>query len=317
MHESRFRAMGTDCHLLVDSGDVEHEQALLDLARTRVELLEQSWSRFQSTSELSRLNGRAGTGPIEVSADLLTLGRRMQQAWHLTAGLFDPTVLTSMLSLGYDADFSTIAAGGAATDITLLPAPGMGGVLIDDEASTISLPHGVGLDPGAIGKGLAADIIARELRDAGADGVLVNLGGDIAISGHLGEPWCVELIDERMPRDAEPRRLDVLSFDPQADRIGIATSTTLKRRWAQGRHHVIDPRSGAPSAEELVQVTVIDDEAWRAEVLATAALLHDDAYAWLTEQGVTALLVTADTVHRTPRIGATTVDAQRKEYAHG
>lgn len=314
MHETRFRAMGTDCHVLVEVGDVAHGQALLDLARTRVELLEQSWSRFRPISELSRLNSRAGTGPIHVSADLLLLGERMQEAWHMTNGLFDPTVLTSMMAMGYNADFATIStiAVPAVTDIGLLPAPGMGGVRVDSEASTISLPAGVGLDPGAIGKGLAADIIASELRDAGARGVLVNLGGDIRLAGQLDEPWCIEVLDERLVPESGVRPLDVLTFDSELEQMGIATSTTLKRRWAEGRHHVIDPRTGAPSARSPVQVTVLANEAWRAEVLATAALLHDDADAWLGQQGIAALIVTSDAVQRTPHMGA-----QRKEYAHG
>ena len=296
----QFRAMGTDCHVLVHA-PAELLEDLTDLARERVELLEQCWSRFRPDSELSHLNNVAGLGPRLVSADLLLLARRMHDAWLTSRGLFDPTVLTSMTALGYDTDFATVSARAASslTDITLAAAPGMSGVVIDLDASTVALPSGVGLDPGAIGKGLAADVIADELWSAGAQGVLVNLGGDISIAGTApaGAPWSIGIEDERREVDAPDRVLRVLEFPLGTDRIGIATSTTLKRRWAQGRrHHVIDPRTGTMSTSDLVQVTIVAGTAWEAETLATTALLmpSTEAAAWIQTRDVTGILLTAD-----------------------
>jgi len=299
MKPVQFRAMGTDCHILIEADDRALEQELARLAVQRVDILEQCWSRFRPTSELSMLNARAGAGSIAVSEDLLLLVSRMAQAWELSDGLFDPTVLQSMNRLGYDADFATVVtrASGAATDISVIPAPGMSGVRLDASAATVSLPVGVGLDPGAIGKGLAADIVAEDLAAAGARAVLVNLGGDISIAGALDVPWVVGLDDERLPRDLEDRTLQILEFPAGTDRLGIATSTTMKRRWAQGRrHHVIDPRTGTMSSSDLVQVTVVDGAAWRAEVLATAALLQpsDLARTWLDELDIPAILLADD-----------------------
>ena len=304
MAESRFRAMGTDCHVLVVAPDPIGGE-LLALARERVEILEQCWSRFRPTSELSHLNATAGRGPQPVSGDLLLLVETMTRAWQSTGGLFDPTVLTSMRSLGYDADFAQVQARPASSldDVTLAVAPGMSGVQVEREPSTVGLPAGIGLDPGAIGKGLAADVIADELWAAGADGVLVNLGGDIAIAGVAGEgePWAIGLEDERQPADHPDRVLRVLEFPVGTDRVGIATSTTLKRRWAQGRrHHIIDPRTGAMSTSELVQVTVVAASAWEAEAHATTALLlpPSGAAAWLRDRDLTGVLLTeTDEIH--------------------
>ena len=293
--------MGTDCHVLVHAPAAAQE--LADLAVERVELLEQSWSRFRPASELSRLNASAGHGPQRVSADLLSLGQSMREAWLGTGGLFDPTVLTSMRALGYDADFATVTARSAAAldDVLLAAAPGMSAVAIDESCSTISLPAGVGLDPGAIGKGLAADIVAEELSGAGAHGVLVNLGGDISLAGEpaAGEPWSIGIEDERRSADHPDRVMQTLVV--AGDRAGVATSTTLKRRWAQGRrHHVIDPRTGSMSDSDLLQVTVVAGSACTAEWSATAALLQpaDVALAWLEQQDRTAILLTDERVLR-------------------
>jgi FAD:protein FMN transferase len=295
--EGRFRAMGTDCHVLVSAqGSVAAE--LVDLARERVELLEQAWSRFRPDSELSRLNARAGIGPVDASADLMLLVSAMREAWVGTGGLFDPTVLASMRALGYDADFATVAGRAHdVADVTLAAAPGMSDVRIDEGRGTVDLPSGIGLDPGAIGKGLGADVIVEELSAAGATGVLVNLGGDVSLAGLPGdEEWAIGVEDERRAADDPTRLMAVIGLPSGTQRGGIATSTTLKRRWAQGRrHHVIDPRTGTMSTSDLVQVTVVGATAAIAEVTATTALLlpSEQAATWLEDRVPTAYLLTA------------------------
>ena len=295
---TRFRAMGTDCEVHVTAaGDAGPD--LGALAIERIELLEQSWSRFRPSSELNRLNARAGAGPVLVSDDLLHLVQRMHDAWHRTDGLFDPTVLASMTALGYDTDFATVLSRPAThwQDVVTAPAPGMSAVVVDRADSTVTLPMGIGLDPGAIGKGLAADMVAEELLSAGAHRVLVNLGGDIAVAGPTDDdtPWHIGLEDERRSRGSDDRLERVLAVTgPQA---GVATSTTMKRRWAQGRrHHVIDPRTGQVSNGDLAQVTVVAGSACDAEVLATAALLLPStlAAAWLADRTANGVLMLAD-----------------------
>lgn len=303
-----FRAMGAACAVSVYADVVTDD--LVQVAALRVELLEQSWSRFRESSELNRLNSLVGTGPILVSSDLLTLVWHMKRAWELTNGLFDPTMLSEIKAAGYDADYATVLARGALADAAMwnqtsaastVRSSAMGSVEIDLEASTVALPFGVGLDPGAIGKGLAADIIANEIMAAGATGVLVDLGGDIVVAGKPDgtSAWVLAIEDERDP-DNPNRQAQLVSFiaaDPfiddegivQFDTMGIATSSTLFRRWSGGtRHHVIDPRTGQMADPQLVQATVWCGAGWLAEVSATAALLmkSGEAVSWLEQHEV-------------------------------
>ena len=318
--ELHFRAMGTDCQAMVIAPGGA-ATTLVELARDRVELLEQCWSRFRPDSELNRLNDRAGQGPVRVSEDLMRLVQQMHQAWELTDGLFDPTVLAAMKAHGYDADFATVSArpADALASVIASSTPGMSAVAIDVDHATVTLPQGIGLDPGAIGKGLAADLIIDEIIDAGATGALVNLGGDVAIGGHDVSTWAIAVQDERKSPTDEDRVLTVLHFDADATRLGTATSTTLKRRWAQGRrHHVIDPRTGTMSTSPLVQVTVVGSAAWQAEVLATAALLLDphSASALLRSHGLTSVLMTADAISTVPD-DLLDLTSREREHAHG
>lgn len=306
--------MGTTCEVTVDA--IAGAEALCDLAATRVALLEQCWSRFRPTSELSRLNARAGQGPVQASGDLLVLVQAMRQAWERTDHRFDPTVLHAVRAAGYDADFATVIAREALAGATATDAgsgagaqavPGMSGIVVDGD--TIALPTGVGIDPGAIGKGLAADLVAEEILGAGATGVMVSLGGDIRFAGQPGDDpaWVVSVVDERLPRESADRILRWIPFDPGTASGAVATSTPLKRRWPAGsngsmRHHVIDPTTGEVADLDLVQATVVADEGWWAEVAATAALLlgPQQAPLWLQEQELSYLLLDPTTVYESP-----------------
>lgn len=263
-----FRAMGTDCVVVV-YGAREYTDVLADLAQRRVALLEDLWSRFRDDSELSRLNTRAGQGPIAVSRETELLVRRMRQAWEATAGAYDPTVLAAVRANGYDRDLTDVRALETPLFLSAQPAVGMTGVEVD--RGTITLPAGIGLDPGAIGKGLAADIVVDEIMAAGANGVLVDLGGDIALAGHPGSEseWCIDVRDERTRCSSG----QTVRFPAGIDHAGVATSTTKTRRFADARHHVINPATGASTNEAVVQVTVAGSPAWWCEVWATAALV--------------------------------------------
>lgn len=281
-----FRAMGTDCAISVWSPACAED--LAQVARTRVEILEQCWSRFRATSELSLLNARAGQGPVEVSEDLHVLVTAMKSAWERTGGVFDPTVGTAMRAWGYDVTFTDVIARDHDAVVAFRPAPGMAGVRID--GCTITLPSGVELDPGAIGKGLAADIIAREIHATGATGVLVDLGGDIVVRGRPGtDTWRIAVSDEREPDSV------IHTFEITEEHAGIATSSVVRRRWAGTRHHVIDPMTGAIADTGAVQVTVLAPTGADAEVIATAAILGRDPHRTFRQHGVTGIALHAHT----------------------
>lgn len=253
--------MGADAHLVVVGGP----RHLIEVARRRVDELEARWSRFRPDSEISELNRRAGQA-VRVSADTVLLVERSIEAWGSTGGSFDPTVLGAMLRAGYHRSFDELDRPGAPSTSALVI--GCTDIVVAD--GTVRLPAGSGFDAGGIGKGLAADLVAVETMRAGADGVCVNLGGDLRVSGSgpAGAAWTIAL---EHPRLDHPVALLGLSEG------AVATSTTLRRRWVvdgTARHHLIDPATGEPSTTDLELATVIAGEAWLAEVLAKAVLLR-------------------------------------------
>lgn len=288
--EVRGRAMGSDLHVIVWAP--ASAERLAELAAYRVELLEQCWSRFRPESELNLLHARAGHGAIPVSEDLHRLVSALVRACSWSEGDVDATVLGGMVAMGYDADFEVIRSTPMPMSWERMPGQGMGGVRVGDGA--VALPRGVGLDPGAIGKGLAGDIVTAEIAASGAHAVLVSIGGDVVTHGtppDTGE-WRISLRDDRTDSRAE---IDVVTLSGEAR--AVATSSTLRRRWS-GRHHVLDPRSGSPVASDVVQATVVADCGWRAEAGATVALVRGSSSApWLAERGCTAYLLAGVPAH--------------------
>lgn len=276
---SAFRAMGSDISITVWG---EGCQELVALAASRLETLEQAWSRFRPDSELSRANARAGFGAFEISHDLVELVQRMLDSAELTQGLFNPTMARIIESLGYNVDFPQVAA----SSIDSLPAvPSTSGIVL--EGNELELSSGVALDPGAIGKGLAGDIVCREFMAAGAVGVVADVGGDVVVAGTPGDDiWRIAVVDETSPESC----LAMVSHESGS--FAVATSSVMRKRWA-GVHHVIDPRTGTVSDTDLIQATVVADSGWKAEALATAAMVlgHQEGEKFLDAMNIEHLLV--------------------------
>jgi thiamine biosynthesis lipoprotein len=282
--ERRFRAMGSDCHIIVVGGS----DGLLDDGVAMVAEFEERWSRFLPFSEISRLNRHAGRA-LTVSADTLALVELAVDGWNRTGGRFDPTVLGDLARAGYDRSFEHIAE--PRPDRSTL-VRGCGDIVIDHRAQTVTIPPGVGFDPGGLGKGFAADLVAERLFARGAKGVCVNLGGDVRVVGRppVGPSWTVAVVH---PFSGETvATIDL--FDG-----AVATSSRTRRVWSTAdgpAHHLIDPTTGRSAWADLASVTVVAADAGEAEILSKDAFLAGRARALelVADAGAHALLVADD-----------------------
>lgn len=267
--ERRGQAMNTSIHVVA----VGASPAQVDGAVARLHELEARWSRFIPSSEVSAMN-RAPERFHMVSADTALLVERSVQACQLTDGAFDPSVLEAVRALGYDRSFEQLTRS-SHQSTNAVGAPGCDQIevsLLADGNGLVRLGPGVGFDPGGIGKGLAADLLVAELLDSGVAGAMVNIGGDLVCRGvaPTDDGWVVEV---REPSVAD----EPVAFLALASGA-VATSTTKKRSWlvdGERRHHVVDPARGACTTG-LILATVIADEGWRAEALATQLLVSGD-----------------------------------------
>ncbi|HJY70776.1 MAG TPA: FAD:protein FMN transferase, partial [Streptosporangiaceae bacterium] len=224
-----WRALGTLVHLVVtEPSCLPAARGLLEADLAAVDL---ACSRFRADSEICTLKTTGQEKGQQVSPLLAEAIAVALRAAELTDGDVDPTVGAAMSALGYDRDFEQIqAASRPAAQLTVRAVPGWREVRL--AGRTLTMPEGVQLDLGATAKAWAADrSAARIARQAGC-GVLVSLGGDIAVAGPAPEGgWRIRVQDVTgAPGDPPAGPYALIAIRDG----GLATSSTAARRWQRG-----------------------------------------------------------------------------------
>ena len=269
--------MGNTARVIVVAEREEELDHLIGVAQARLAQLEARWSRFISTSEVSQLNTALHSTWTSVSDDTALLLHYLVEAFHATNGAFNPFLLPALINAGYSHSLTNNAT------VSLPHSASWHATAADLEIQNTStgwqarLLNGATVDPGGIGKGLAADLIAEQLIALNALGASVSVGGDLRCIGTPGdaEVWPVDIEDAERPQE--------VAASITIPSGGVATSSTHAKRWHVGsdvRHHVIDPISGKPIAQStpdaLHTTTVIASTAAWAEVFATALLVSGE-----------------------------------------
>jgi FAD:protein FMN transferase len=287
-----WRALGTS--VVVAVTDAAALEAARDAVALEVDALDRACSRFRDDSDLTRLNDAGGL-PVVVSPLLAEAIRVALRAARLTDGDVDPTVGGALEAIGYDVDFAAIEPDRGDFAVKHRAAPGWFDVVITGRPAMVTLPVGTILDLGATAKALGADRAARAAHAATASGVLVSLGGDIAVAGRPPEHgWPVRVMDDHAAHvDAPGQSITVHGG-------GLATSTTTVRRWQRGGlpvHHIVDPRTGAPADSPYRTISVAAATCVDANTASTAAIVRGRRGAdWLESTGLPSRLVTHDGV---------------------
>jgi FAD:protein FMN transferase len=288
---SFFDAFGTTAVVAVaDPGRLQAARSAVDEV---VDAIDRACSRFREDSELSRLN-EAGGDPVVVSPLLLDVIEASLRAAELTEGDVVPTVGEALVALGYDRDFAAVgAAGPPRAPVRITPVPGWQTVHVDREAETVRLGRGVRIDLGATAKALAADRAAGAACDVAGSGVLVSLGGDLAIRGPAPDHgWRVRVTDDHRSGVAAPGQWISLRTG------GLATSSTSVRRWqttSGEAHHLVDPATGLSAASHWRTVSVTAASCLDANIASTASIIRAErAREWLESLGLPSRLVGED-----------------------
>ena len=245
--------MGVRCEVSVVGGNAF---GLAEEGLRLVADLENLWSRFIPTSDISRLNNSHGA-PVWVDPRTIALVGHMIAAHAATNGAFNPTVLPLLIQQGdtrslIDEKMSSVPEGAHAFNT-------LDGIVIRAD-NTIALPYGMTLDAGGIGKGLAADMVAEDLLIRGAESVCVNLGGDIRVARQDGSThdWPVQI----MSPSEQNHALCTISLSEGA----VATShvNALQRNGRGIPQHIASPDSISTSviAASVIASTAAWAEAW-------------------------------------------------------
>ena len=290
---ARWQALGALVHLLVTDPRCLNEAR--HLLAADLEQVDVACSRFRADSEIRALRTAQGR-PVLVSPLLAEAIAVALRAARLTDGDVDPTVGAAMSAVGYDRDFGRVPRIGTPLAVTARTVPGWREVHL--EGRSLTMPEGVELDLGATAKAWAADRSAARISARLGCGVLVSLGGDIAVAGPTPQTpdggWRVRVQDVTgAPEDPPDGPYALVAIRAG----GLATSSTAARRWQRGGdvlHHILDPRTGRPAEPVWRTVSVAADSCADANAASTAAVIRGrDALGWLAQLGLPSRLVDA------------------------
>jgi thiamine biosynthesis lipoprotein len=263
-----FRAIGTTATVVVQEPD-EADLAECTLARA-LEEIDLACSRFRADSELAMLHAEAGR-PVQVSSLLFEALEVACRVAARTGGAVDPTVGNAICALGYDADLDEVQARPPQPPRALGAVPGYWHVQLNSRTREVRIPRGVRLDLGSTAKALAADRAATRIAHAVNDGVLVSLGGDVAVVGPPpSDGWAVGIAHES---SAPPEEVDQVVA---IRRGGLASSAAGARTWKTGSrevHHIVDPRTGNCVESYWSLVSATGPSCVEANLVTTASLV--------------------------------------------
>ncbi|MFO1219954.1 MAG: FAD:protein FMN transferase [Burkholderiaceae bacterium] len=275
----RFKAMASPCELLVEGAGEAQARALLDAAAAEAQRIEAKFSRYRDDSVIAMLHRSRGQA-VTVDDETALLLDYAATCHALSGGLFDVTSGVLREAWRFDGSDRLPSAAQVAALVARI-----GWHRVHWQRPRIMLPAGMEIDLGGIGKEYAVDRTLAVLQAMAALPMLVNFGGDLAVSGPRadGSAWQVGV--ER-PDMREPSAVMQLELRSGA----LATSGDARRYLINDgvRYgHILDPRDGWPVRGAPRSITVAAGHCTEAGTLATLAMLQGpQAEAWLARQGV-------------------------------
>ncbi|GAB6138392.1 FAD:protein FMN transferase [Halanaerobaculum tunisiense] len=232
-----------------------------------VEDLEAKMSSSITDSEVNQVNQAAGQKKVQVSADTYQVIKKSLEYAQLTAGSFDPTIgpLVDLWGIGTenaqvptDKQIKDRLSGVDYKQVELFPA---------NKQVFLKQPD-MKLDVGGIAKGYAADQVIDLWQKQGVESGFISLGGNVSVLGAKpdGSPWKVGIQDPKEPRG------NVMATVEVRDKT-VVTSGNYERYFVEDGvryHHILNPQTGRPAKKGIISSTIITDNSFDADTLATA-----------------------------------------------
>lgn len=290
-HSQDFYAMDTAMNITAYGANAEDA---ISESIAYINALEADISRTRETSDIYAVNHAEGK-TVTVSEQTADVLRRALELAEETEGYFDPTIapLSDLWGIGTE-DAAVPAQEEIDAALSLVDY-----TQVKLDGTDVTLPAGMQIDLGGIGKGYAADHVAQILRDAGVAHATISLGGNIYAVGSKdrGLPWTVGITDPDEPGS--------WFATLKVSDTSIVTSGDYERYFEQdGKRycHIFDPETGYPAETDLRSVTVVSADSTSSDAYTTALFVMglDRATAYCEAHDIEAIFVCSDhTVHVT------------------
>ncbi len=199
---------------------------------------------------------------ISVGDDFMALYNVSKEFASGNDGAYDPTASTITKHYGFGSDEYQIPD--ASTLKRAIKTAGFDKLIIIDN-NTVKKSTDVEIHFGAAGKGYIADKAAQYLNEQGVNGFVINIGGDMIVSGDKeGKPFVIGITNPMQPNT-------VINVVKIIDR-GVATSGNYERSFKDAKgetiNHIFDVKTGE-SINTHSSVSVITDNGTMADIYAT------------------------------------------------
>ncbi|MFT4822286.1 MAG: thiamine biosynthesis lipoprotein [Halioglobus sp.] len=278
--EQQFVAMGGLCRLKIDCDDPSLAQKGIAASQGEVFRLEKKYSRYLKDSITQKINALAGTGEaLDIDSETAGLLQYADTLWRHSDGSFD--ISSGILRQAWNFKTGRVPLPSDLEPLLRL----IGWENVTWNAASVYLGiRGMEIDLGGFVKEYACDSVARILRGMGLNQALVDLAGDIAVTGtqHSGDPWLIGI--------RQPNRKSEAIAKVGISHGGLASSGDYERCIEMnGKRygHILDPKTGWP-IEGLTAVSIIADQCLVAGSAATMAMLKPQPLAleWLAQLGL-------------------------------
>lgn len=261
----------------------------LDMALEQVEEAEALWSVTDQNSEIYQAN-HSGGQPVTVSDETAQLVSFALDMAEQTDGAVDPTIYPVLSAWGFTTQSKQVPEEGQIA--SLLQNVDYGRISLEGDRLTV--PDGMQLDMGAVGKGYAGDLVIEVLKEYGVESALINLGGNVQAIGSRpdGNDWRLGI---RAPW--EEGNLGVLRNSDAAVVTSGGYENYFEDEEGNIYWHILDPSTGYPADGGLQAVTIIGEEGKLCDALSTALFVMGEDGAvkyWRANGGFDMLLVTED-----------------------
>lgn len=272
----QFRAMASLCEILIDTADESLALKMTQMAQIETQRIEHKFSRYRMDNIIHAINNSHGNS-VELDDETSALLDYAQLCYQLSDGLFDIT--SGVLRRAWIFDGSNKIPNQQTIDAIL---PLVGWHQVTWEKPVLTLPAGMEIDLGGIGKEYAVDKVLNLLKDHTDTPLLINFGGDLAVSGAQKNQKSWQVGIETPDGNGEANTILEIAAG------ALATSGDSKRFLLhKGKRygHILNPKTGYPVEHAPRSITVAGSSCLQAGTLSTLALLKGaDAETFLQEQ---------------------------------
>jgi thiamine biosynthesis lipoprotein len=275
---AEFAAMGSPCELLCETDDEGLAWRLARHACREAGRIDQKFSRYLTGTVIHALHASRGQ-PFKLDDETARLIDYGAELWKLSEGAFDLT--SGVLRHAWNFDEGPIKV-----DTQRIPEllERIGWQRVRWEPPFLTLPEGMEIDLGGIGKEYAVDRVADWAVEQTQCPVLVNFGGDLRCTGTAPKNGAWHVGIESIEKIGEAtKRIELKSG-------ALATSGDARRHIEiNGKRygHIFDARTGWPAPDTPRSTTVAAGTCSQAGSYSTLAMLQGVmAEAFLESEGV-------------------------------